>query len=201
MKTSRSDRISLCWILILWVFLSPCLPVENASAQSERRRVFDVDRSAPSKPRPAADTEVARNLRESLGRDFGPTSLRTNLVYVAFFLVLFVIVAGLIYYDMKYRQRLQKAHDDPDMLFRELCIAHELTKAEKRFLRDFAGENGLKNPLSLFIEPKYFEQALERDDFASAQSTIEYLLEKLFDLTPEDVKRRKNEFEETVLYR
>lgn len=194
-------RNLLQWNVILWMFLSPFLSIESVSAQSERRRVFDVDRSTPSKPRQAADEELARSLKRGLGRGFGSNSFRTNLAYIVFFLFLFLVVGGLIYYDMKYRQRLQKVHEDPDMLFRELCAAHELTKVENRFLRDFAKENRLRNPLPLFIEPKYFERALKRENDDATRSTLEYLLEKLFDLTPEDTAQRKTEAEETILYR
>lgn len=182
-------RNRLLWIVgLVWgcAFLFP-LPSDREAlyAQNDRRNLWDTKRnSAPHAPRPKADEEITRTLRDAMGRDFGPNSLRTNFYFVIFFFFLAVVVGSLVYYDIHYRQRFRSSFEDPGLLFHELCEAHELTRSEKRFLKNFADRLDLDDPLPLFVEPEHFSSALKNKHFDADRSTIAYFLEKLFDLEP-----------------
>ncbi len=106
-----------------------------------------------------------------------------TLFFFGFFVFLLALTGGLIYFDYYYRKRSQAIIDNPAYLFAELVRAHELTRAEKRFLTDFANGFDLEDPLPLFIEPKYFLAALDDNRYAETHKTIEYLLKKLFDIS------------------
>lgn len=176
---------NLLTIGILLAFLVPCGTRENgrgsAAAQGTTRTARD---SKPTGPK--ADEESARALNEGLARGFNPSSKISTLPYfIVTFLVLGVLVAVLVYADRKYRQYQKEGYENPNLLFRELCGAHQLTKLERSLLRDIARELDLEDALPLFIDPKYFFQALEEPEFADSRRAIKYLLGKLFDLRPD----------------
>ena len=57
------------------------------------------------------------------------------------------------------RRENAKSYDSPPELFRELCRAHRLDRADRRLLKRLAAAWGLASPAYLFIEPDYFETA------------------------------------------
>lgn len=104
------------------------------------------------------------------------------LYYVIFLIFLGGLIGVLAYYDFNRRKSEKSGFDNSPHLFRELCAAHHLTAVERRFLRDFAEDNDLEDPLPLFIEPRYFYDALDErrhDDFSRM---LRYMLVKLFDI-------------------
>lgn len=196
-------RLTLLFIVgFVWGATVLIAPSTIFAQQGERVNIWDTKRNTgPSTPRPKADEERARILREALGRDFGPNSFRTNLYYIVFFMILAAVVGALIYYDVHYRRRFQSAYEDPDLLFKELCKAHELTRSERRFLRNFADRLDLDDPLPLFIEPNHFLAVMDDRDFTEFRPTIRYFLGKLFDLKTEESDAPTLQVDATTVYR
>ncbi len=135
---------------------------------------------------PKADPETAQTLKERFSREFDPSEKSTGLpYYLTAFVILGLLVAGLVYGDRKYRQFQKDGYENPAMLFRELCAAHQLTKLERGLLKDIAQELDLEDALPLFIDPKFFFSALEEPRFAESRKAIKYLLGKFFDIHSE----------------
>jgi hypothetical protein len=104
-----------------------------------------------------------------------------SYVIVVFLLALLIVFA---YVLRKFLQeRYLHSLEDPLSLFRELCTAHQLTWTEQQLLQDIAEEQKLSDPLPIFIEPQYMQSALNDEQFEKSRSSIETLLEKLFDST------------------
>lgn len=162
--------------------------VSKTFAQTQKRNVFEVDRTAPKRPRPKADDNTTQTLKQMMGRDFNSKMYGGNLYFfIVFFMLLFAAVVGLVYYDTNYRQNRSNL-ENPWLVFQELCKAHQLTRTERKFLKQLAQILQLDDPLPLFIEPKYLVGALENKNCAADRSSIEYFLRKLFDINPGEEK-------------
>ena len=137
-----------------------------------------VSRSSGHKVEP--DTyDVVRGI----GEQFSNRSQWGQTVGVlACILLLLVLAASLAVLDGYWRRRNKAIIDNPRYLFTELVRAHELTRIERQFLINFANEKNLEDPLPLFIEPQYFQSALDDDQFSESYPMIDYLLKKLFDI-------------------
>lgn len=168
-----------------WDFALPFQASSNVQAQTNKRNVFETKRSiTPSRPRPKADEETTQALRQGMGKGFMTGFSDGNLyLYLGFFVILFTVIVGLVYYDANYRQHHSNL-ENPWIVFRELCKAHQLTWTEAKFLKKLAVELDLDDPLPLFIEPRYFVGALENKALESSKPTIQYLLKKFFGIKP-----------------
>ena len=173
------------------LFLS-ALGSSCAFAQNNRN-IFDTKRtsSPPSRPRPKADEATKERLNQAFQEEFttGMGDLRSYLYYAVFLIFLGALTGVLVYYDMNRRRAEMEGFDNPKRLFRELCAVHRLTAAERKFLRDFAEDADLEDPLPLFIEPRYFYDALDRPEHTASRQMIRYLLVKLFDIKLAKEKR------------
>lgn len=158
------------------------LPVQ---AQTNKRNVFETRRSTtPNRSRSRTDDETNETLRQALGKGFGKhLSSGSLLLYLGFFAVLFALIFSLVYYDSNYR-RYHSSLENPWIVFRELCKAHQLTRAEARFLKKISEDFKLDDPLPLFIEPRYFIGALENKTLESSKPMIQYLMKKFFEIEP-----------------
>ncbi|MDR1485225.1 MAG: hypothetical protein LBT09_10435 [Planctomycetaceae bacterium] len=77
--------------------------------------------------------------------------------------------------------RMKTVADSPAALFVELCAAHQLTRMERNLLERVAESADMNDPLPVFMEPKYLQEAIDNRKFKDLQQMIEYLLTKLFE--------------------
>lgn len=181
--TPRYLRILGLCVLVTVLFLpSP----GDGDVYAQGRNVFDVRKSSssPASSRPKSDDATRDRLNQAFQKEFttGFGEAGTYLYYLVFLVFLGVLIGVLVYYDIHRRRSEQPGFDNPKYLFRELCAAHHLTAVERRFLRDFAEELDLEDPLPLFIEPRYFYDALNDHGHGFSVQMIRYLLVKLFDI-------------------
>jgi hypothetical protein len=135
---------------------------------------------------PKADQLTSQSLKESFGQGFNPSARGRGMTYYLVILsILGLLTAALIYLDKRYRQFQKDGYDNPEMLFRELCVAQQLTKVERALLKDIALELDLENSLPLFVDPQLFVRALTEPRFIEQRKTIKYLLGKFFDIHSE----------------
>jgi hypothetical protein len=92
------------------------------------------------------------------------------------------LISGLIYWRLHIRRRLEREISDPLFLVQELNNAHQISPQEKRLMLDLAADNALPNPLTLFVEPRFFLDAREKASYASSREIIESLLLRLFSI-------------------
>jgi hypothetical protein len=96
------------------------------------------------------------------------------LIVVGIFIVLAVVARVLGRHD---KHRL---FNNPRVLFKALCRAHELDRAARRLLMRIARAQELNPPARLFLEPKLFELQRLGPAFQSRQAEIESLASKIF---------------------
>lgn len=160
----------------------------------EGRNVFKQSRSPSSSAQKSKADELTREkLKQSLVKEFGSPASGNVYYYIVFFAILLVLVLILVRFNALDEFFKQSVSNSPWYLYRELCTAHQLTRAEKRFLREMAEELDLDDPLPLFIEPEYFKKAYEMEFFAPSHSTLRYLAKKLLGLKLPDQPGRWDE--------
>lgn len=82
------------------------------------------------------------------------------------------------------RQELPQRSNSPRVLFRELCLAHDLDRNSRRFLRQIGRYQRLDHLGRLFLEPERFEPANLSPKLRKNQALLQTLRQKLFgDLT------------------
>jgi hypothetical protein len=91
-----------------------------------------------------------------------------------------LIVLALVF-ERYWTYRLKIVADSPAALFVELCAAHQLTRMERSLIERVAEAADVSDPLPIFIEPRYLQDATENSKFKEVKQIIEYLLTKLFE--------------------
>lgn len=82
------------------------------------------------------------------------------------------------------RQELPQRSNSPRVLFRELCMAHDLDRNSRRILRQIGRYQRLDHLGRLFLEPERFEPANLSPKLRKNQAMLQALRQKLFgDLT------------------
>ncbi len=121
-----------------------------------------------------------------MGRDFRAdhSKLDPGLIFVS--LVVLVAVIGFLWWlnRMMNRQEGRRQYNNPKQLFRSLCRAHNLTRAQQRLLLNVARIQGMTQPASLFLEPDRFDEAAKGGLSAAAEQLAE-LKKHLFWATAE----------------
>lgn len=184
-------------MVCIFVFVV-CFATLDSLAQSQPgRNVFERKKSdAPSQPGSGKRIDDATRQRmRQLGQEFSSSTPRhqNNYYFAIFFVFLFAVTGGLIYFDYRYRQRMRHGFDDAWALFRELCREHGMTRTERHFLKLVADELELDDPLPLFIEPQHLMKALENEHLAEHRKTTRYMLRKLFEIRLEQEPFRDGE--------
>ena len=110
---------------------------------------------------------------------------RRTALYGTFLAIVVVIVAGLVYWQIRQRKQAEWELNDPMALVKELNFVHQLSDQEQRLMKELSDRKELSSPLKLFVEPKFLLEALESDSFVSARPSVRQLLSKLFDITDE----------------
>ncbi len=168
---TKQRALKICVLFFILVFMGQ--GNQSVLAQSSRFRGTGQK----------ADQTSTQTLKE-LSKGF--TSSDRNLShYAVVFVIIAILIAGLVYLDWLYHQRRKGGFDNPQLLLRELCAAHQLTKLEQSLLNDIAVEYDLDDALPLFVEPQHFARALKEKRYAGQRKSILYLLEKFFDIRSE----------------
>ena len=170
--------------------MTGCREKPPKSDSGEGYNLFNPRRTeSPRRDVPRQHSERLDNLARGLQKEFSPDAERTNqafLYYGSFFVVLAIIVAGLVYWQIWRRNRAEWALNDPMALIKELNYVHQLSDQEKRLMQEISDRNALPTPLKLFVEPKFLLEALENDLHISDRSSVRQLLSKLFDIAFEE---------------
>lgn len=106
---------------------------------------------------------------------FDPLQLLPWLVVLAVVAAALVVVSR--YLNGKDNRRL---YNNPQALFRSLCQAHELSRADQRLLWQLARHLELEQPAELFLDPQRFCAAIVEPEFRRHQEVLDALAEKLF---------------------
>ncbi|MDR2345976.1 MAG: hypothetical protein LBE18_07910 [Planctomycetaceae bacterium] len=130
--------------------------------------------------RPEVST-ISRSLRD-IRYDNDNETLFGYIPVVIGFLTL-IAVAVIFERYLVYRMKITA--DSPTALFIELCAAHQLTRMERSLIERVAEAADINDPLPIFIEPKYLQNAIDNPIFRSLRQSIEYLLAKLFETKSE----------------
>ena len=89
------------------------------------------------------------------------TDLFSLLVVLAGMLVLVFFAWGFSYWQ---KRRESRVVDSPRALFKELCAAHSLDRADRELLYEIAQWHQLTDPVQLFVEPRLFQpRAMHQD--------------------------------------
>lgn len=129
-----------------------------------------------------AQMELFRNLGAGFrGRaaHFGTSDL------IAIVLVLSALAGGMYLLSrMLQRQELPQRSNSPRVLFRELCMAHDLDRSSRRLLRQIGRYQRLDHLGRLFVEPERFDPANLSPSLRKKQAMLQSLRDTLFgDLT------------------
>ncbi|MGL4943108.1 MAG: hypothetical protein ACRC46_07950 [Thermoguttaceae bacterium] len=178
-----SQRLTTVFV-ILFVTMVSSLRAESFP------RVPDVPR-VPSYAQAKPDTPRSRSFFNTFRRRFDPNRPVEVLPYITPILVVAgligVVMIGVIAYNnLVLRYTKKNGFDSPKRLFDELCMLHEILRSERQFLKLFAETRGLPDPLTLFVEPKFFLDAQQNPDFSRHRVMLEGLLIKMFGI-PEEI--------------
>ncbi len=91
-------------------------------------------------------------------------------------LVLVVLGWGISYWRARRESRVVNS---PRALFRELCSAHGMSRAERDLLHEIAQWHNLADPVQLFIEPERFQPA-EMHEALNCEAEATELQNRLF---------------------
>lgn len=103
-----------------------------------------------------------------------------NRVFVG---VLFIAAfAVLVWFLSRLAMRNDKpgSYNNPRSLFRSLCRAHRLDRAERKLLERLAQFRQIKHPAALFLDPRQFETADLTADLRQQADKLRALREVLF---------------------
>lgn len=131
-----------------------------------------------------AEREKADQVFESLSNQFTGKTAPKDHQFGEFFLliiaaVVLVFVTWLAYQFLMYRKRVYSP-DSAWGLYRKLCQVHNLSLREKLVVRKVCSQNGLDDPLPLFVEPNFFKQVLADATLHRYHPVVQNILDKLF---------------------
>jgi len=98
-------------------------------------------------------------------------------------LALIAVIIGIsLFVIAKLRKRndMSQHCDDPNKLFRELSIAHQLDKSSQKLLLQLAQAMQLAQPAEIFLQPAYFEAAQLPTQLRNEADRLQALQERLF---------------------
>jgi hypothetical protein len=125
---------------------------------------------------------LAQVSREQFGRGFrGAASQRSWHDLVPYIVAAIVIGVGYaVYSHMKRRNDMTERCDDPQKLFRELCLTHQLDRPSRRLLLQLAEGHNLVQPALVFAMPAAFEPVRVPAELRGRIDEIRRLRERLF---------------------
>jgi hypothetical protein len=180
-------RLINLWLLLLIVvlFCTSCSERGDNSDSGTRINIFRIGDSKVdqqyNQTRGGSNRPEIAKMSKSLKDTKYDNDNETLFGYLAAVIgFIFLIVLALIC-ERYLAYRIKIAADSPSSLFFELCVAHQLTRIERNIIERVARSAGIDDPLPIFIEPNYLQNAVYNNAFKDAQQNIEYLLAKLFE--------------------
>jgi hypothetical protein len=125
---------------------------------------------------------LAQVYREDLGRGFrsATSQLRlTDVIPYAVAFALLVFAAWLAPY-LRRRNDMSERCDDPQKLFRELSLVHQLDRSSRQLLWRLAEENRFAQPAQVFVTPTVFEPAHLPESLRGQLEDVKQLRSRLF---------------------
>jgi hypothetical protein len=95
-------------------------------------------------------------------------------------MAILVALIFLIWLRANRRERREFQSDSSARLFRELCRAHNLNRADRRLLKRLAVSSGLASQALLFVEPQHFDSANLPRGLQASGNDLQRLRERLF---------------------
>jgi len=77
-------------------------------------------------------------------------------------------------------RRERRVSHSPWCLFKELCMAHELSLRERQLLTRLAQQHRLEQPTALFVEPTWWEPQRLGPAWSKCHSELDRLRKRLF---------------------
>lgn len=102
---------------------------------------------------------LAQVSREQFGRGFrGAQSQLRWTDFIPYVVGIGLIVGGFYLWTyLKRRNDMTERCDDPQKLFRELCLAHGLDRSSRRLLAQLAAAWNFSQPAQVFLTPAAFD--------------------------------------------
>ena len=89
-------------------------------------------------------------------------------------------LVAILYVQYRKRNDMSERCDDPEKLFRELCLAHQLTAGSQRVLRQLAAARGFEQPAQIFLAPSAFDAGDLSGAAGASESVIADLRSRLY---------------------
>lgn len=117
-----------------------------------------------------------------MGREFQADHSKLGPSLIAASVMVLLIVALFLYalYRLMNRQEGRRLFNSPKQLFRSLCRAHQLSRAEQKLLMQLSRVEAIAQPASLFLDPDQFDAAMADPAFVGHEKRIERLRTRLF---------------------
>lgn len=155
---------------------------ESSPPRRKRINIYDPKSIDQYTGKRAATENEA--ILDSVRRGNRPESGYSTTFRMFTVLVLLAILGAAFgtYYANRYiwnRER-KDSYDDDRELFHNLCHLHDIDRKGQKFLRNFASEMEVDDPLLLFIEPHFFDMAIADPAYADNRSLLIRLRVRLF---------------------
>ena len=92
-----------------------------------------------------------------------------------------LVVIAMVWRKSSRRRRRDFDYNSPPRLFSELCRAHQLTRSNRRLLKQLAAARNLKSAATLFVEPEYFDLTILPPALKPSAQELRQLRHRLFD--------------------
>jgi len=117
-----------------------------------------------------------------MGRDFQSDHSKLAPGLIAASLVVLAIVVVFLWFlaRLMNQQEERRLFNDSKQLFRSLCRAHELSRADRRLLLQIGRIRQNTQAASLFLDPDIIDAALRQPAFHGQQPAIKKLRDRLF---------------------
>lgn len=89
-------------------------------------------------------------------------------------------IATAVVMQIRKHNDMTRPCDDPQRLFRELCLAHRLDRGSVRLLTQLAATLRLEQPAQVFLTPAAFEPARLPASLKARSAELKNLRERLF---------------------
>ncbi|MEM9658059.1 MAG: hypothetical protein AAF961_06835 [Planctomycetota bacterium] len=80
----------------------------------------------------------------------------------------------------RHRNDMSRRCNDPEKLFRELCLAHNLTGPDRKLLRRLSDAHGCSQPAEVFLRSSAFALAQQSSELAELKPELASLRARLF---------------------
>jgi hypothetical protein len=122
------------------------------------------------------------HLLAEIGDNFPDSGKRLNWSDLWPYGIAVVVLAAFAAIVARIRRRndMSERCDDPEKLFRELCLAHRLDGRSARLLAQLAAACGFEQPAQVFLTPASFESARLPAALRSKAPQLAQLRKRLF---------------------